>query len=292
MSRIKDWFFQESSPYQLALLRIGLAAISFLILVRFQSESILHFSDAGWFPREGQSWFYPQPSHWSPLFWGGDPAYVQFFFLIAILASVFMLFGFCTPIAAPLTWIAILSIRARNLTVTDGTEFVLQFALMYLSFTDSGQVWSVDQSSGLRQKIWRRASAFLTRSSWPLRMIQIHLLIIYFVAGASKILGAQFWDGSFVSIALMNRNYARWDLGFLQGSYLSIFISKVMTHLIVLWELSFPFLVLHKRFVKLAIISGVVFHLGILFFLKLSYFPLVMIVCFLCFFPRTWFKAQ
>lgn len=292
MSRVNDWFFQKVSPYQLAVLRIVFAAISFLLLFRFQTEAIFHFSDVGWFPRNAPSWFYPQPSHWTPLFWSGDPGYVQFFFIFSMAASFFMLIGFCTPFAAPLTWIAILSIRSRNLTMTDGTEFILQFALMYLSFTDSGQVLSVDQRLGLRETLWRKVLPFFAKTFWPLRMIQLNLLVVYFVAGASKTLGTQFWDGSFISITLMNKNYARWDFSVLHTSALSIWLSKIITWCIPVWEFCLPFALLYKRTLKFAVWSGVLFHLGILIFMKLSYFPIVMIACYLTFLPASCFQPK
>jgi hypothetical protein len=217
---------------------------------------------------------------------------VQFFFIAAIVSSIFMIVGFCTPIAALFTWLAILSIRSRNLTMTDGTEFVLQFALMYLSFTDSGQVLSVDRQLKLRDKIWKKVLPVLSRAFWPLRMIQLHVLIIYFVAGASKSLGTQFWDGSFLSIALMNKNYARWDLGFLHASSFCILLSKIISWLIPIGEFLLPFLLLNRRTVKFAVFAGVLFHLAILIFLKLSYFPVVMVACYLTFLPASWFPKK
>ena len=73
-------------------------------------------------------------------------------------------------------------------------------------------------------------------ANFTLRLIQIHMCIIYFFAGASKLQGTAWWNGQAMWMVLGNLEYQSIDMTWLAWHPWAI---ELLSHFTVFWELTF-----------------------------------------------------
>jgi len=113
-----------------------------------------------------------------------------------------------------------------------------------------------------------------------IRLMQVHLCIIYLFSGLGKAMGETWWDGSAMWLAVANYEYQSVDLTRLARwpKLLSL-----LAHLTVAWELSYPALVWPRWTRPIVVAMSVPIHLGIALFLGMMTFGLAMIIANLAF---------
>ncbi len=113
-----------------------------------------------------------------------------------------------------------------------------------------------------------------------IRLMQLHLCVIYLFSGLGKATGETWWDGSAMWLAVANYEYQSIDLTWLAAwpAVLSFF-----AHLTVAWELSYPALVWPRLTRPLVVALAIPIHLGIALFLGMMTFGLAMIIANLAF---------
>ena len=124
-------------------------------------------------------------------------------------------------------------------------------------------------AAGQRPFVLPRPSARLVR-----RLIQVHMCIIYFFAGVTKLKGTSWWDGNAVWMALANAEYQSVDMTWMAWYP---WLSDLLTHATVLWEMTFWIFVWNPVLRPWVLLVGVLMHLGIGGFLGMWTFGLVMI---------------
>jgi hypothetical protein len=110
--------------------------------------------------------------------------------------------------------------------------------------------------------------------------VQIHLCVIYFGAGLSKLKGLSWWTGDAVWLAIANREYQSQDLTWLAWTPWLINLVSVGT---VAWEMTFWLLIWHPRLRWPVLLVGLGMHTGIGLFLGMWTFGLVMEMGYLAF---------
>lgn len=114
------------------------------------------------------------------------------------------------------------------------------------------------------------------------RLVQIHVCIIYFGAGLSKLKGYAWWDGTAVWIAAANQEYQSGDLTWLAWYPYLINIISLVT---VVWEMSFFILVWRPALRPWVLLIGMSMHMGIGAFLGMWTFGLIMEFTYVAFIP-------
>jgi hypothetical protein len=148
--------------------------------------------------------------------------------------------------------------------------------LLYLTIGGSGQALSAD-----RWLAARRLGAGASRpapsaaANLALRLINVHMCIIYFFAAISKLRGDSWWDGTAMWRAFANMEYQSTDMTWLAWHPLFL---NLATHASVLWEISFPFLIWRPRCRPLMLAGAVALHVGIGACLGMWTFGLIMLV--------------
>jgi hypothetical protein len=249
-----------------------------------------------------------------------DPFWMRVVHYI-VLALFFMLtIGLGTRVVCVLCWLAALSYVHRHYTAFFGMDTILSFVLLYLMIGPSGATLSVDRLIRRYVNAWRalrarasgrkagtvaaedlkKAEGLELDSPEPqvsanlsLRLIQLHICMVYFASGVSKLLGNGWWNGTAVWYTMCNpefspvgselyvstlrwlcENRALWEL-FVGGSVLATLV----------FEIGFLFLV-WNRFTRWAMILGaVMLHTGIAFFMGLTTFSLMMVAAVFSFTP-------
>ena len=139
-----------------------------------------------------------------------------------VLAALLMTLGVATRVTCVITLFAALNYIHRNTTVLFGADTMMTILLWYLAIGPSGAALSLDRWLG---RWWqgRRASGGVAPAAPPepsvsanvaIRLLQIHLCIIYGMAGLSKFLPACSDDGNdavgittYVYLMLENRTF-------------------------------------------------------------------------------------
>ena len=115
-----------------------------------------------------------------------------------------------------------------------------------------------------------------------LRLIFVQMIFIYFMNGLYKLFGVDWLLGNALYYVLGDVALARFGRATLP---IPFFLTQLMTWTVLIWEVTFPLLVLVKWTRIPALILGVFFHLGILAALELGPFSLYALCMYLPLLP-------
>ena len=180
---------------------------------------------------------------------------------IYIIALVLLLVGMFTRYVAIIALILQLIIFKSFSPFNYGYDFFQTMSLFYCVVFPVGKHFSIDSM------IFRRSRDINFNYR---RIIQIHLLIVYFFSGISKGLDIGWWNGNSVWKAI-----ASVDNSFYSFYPTLLTIVGIGT---VLLEFSYPFLVYKKVTRKYAIVAVVIMHISIAVMMGLYAFSAIMIV--------------
>jgi hypothetical protein len=248
----------------------GLALDDFYGPSSWLSPALVRSMEAGQFTVSFWSWL---PPSWM---W---PAY-------AVSMLIFTLFalGACTRVTAPLALFAAISFANRVPAALFGLDQINIMLTLYLAIGPSGQSLSLDRWLAMR-RLGRKAAAPRPSAgtNLALRLIQVHMCVIYFFAGVTKLQGPSWWDGGAMWRAFANLEYQSLDMTWLAWHP---WIVNLMTHVSVLWEISFCVLIWRPRWRPLVLAGAVVLHVGIGACLGMWTFGLIMLVACAAFLPN------
>lgn len=199
----------------------------------------------------------------------------------ALVVFALLTVGLFTRVMAVLAYIATLAYVHRTPCATFGLDQINTMLAMYLLVGPCGQCYSVD--AWLRRRWWRDTSRQpRVGANVALRLIQIHMCVIYLFAGFGKLTGLQWWTGEGLWGAVANYEYQSLDATWLAGWPLLV---AVMSHITVYWEVFYCAAIWPRwtRPVMLAI--AIPLHLGIAMFMGMITFGLAMLIANLAFVP-------
>jgi hypothetical protein len=228
-----------------------------------------------------------------------------------IVATAFLFtIGFCTRVTSALTWFGSLCYIHRNPTNLFGVDTMMTILLLYLMIGPSGAVFSVD---ALIRRWWARAKPGVVQAwcrFWKapvpenvapatspeakpsvsanvaIRLLQVHVCIIYLVAGLSKLQGPSWWNGGALWLTLGNYEFAPMQfelymkflrlLGSHQWLYDGfMFGGGIFT---LAFEIGYAFLIWRPKLRWLFLGAAILLHGFIGLFMGLKTFSLMMLV--------------
>lgn len=131
-------------PYQTAVVRIGLAGVWLLLLLREWPHRHELYGPDGSLDHAGAARMADSTGAFSALLWSDSVIWFELGYAFAIAASVALLLGWRTRTASVLFMIGVLSVHNRNVFVGDGGDNLTHLLAIYLVATRCGQVWSLD----------------------------------------------------------------------------------------------------------------------------------------------------
>jgi hypothetical protein len=213
------------------------------------------------------NWSYFNHIHSSSMRWTVHIAALIVFLLLTI--------GLFSRIMAVLALLATIAYSNR---VTPGAFFGLDtinsLLAMYLIIGPSGARYSVDRLWRMRRGGPAEPEPSVT-ANIGIRLIQLHMCVIYLFSGIGKIRGDAWWEGWATWVALANTEYQTWDLTVL-GEYPSII--NLMTVTTVFWELSYAALIWPRLTRPWMLLLAVFIHAGIIFALGMPTFGIAMLI--------------
>jgi hypothetical protein len=264
----------ESSARPLAALRIGLAAVLLLQAFALAPHLFLFFGEHGIVQ--------------APIANALVPASLpRISYLIALLAPYvsdermvllgcfglyvgalhLLLVGWKTRAAAVVVWLLHLSLKTSANPSAYGVFEFATIALFYCSVFPAGAALSMDAGS------WKSDSHSF-EAKLGMRVLQLHLCIVYLSSGIEKIRGEQWRNGEAIWRAVMRPRFATFDLSWIAA--------HPLIPLLVCWstlaiELGYVFLIWPRRTRSLWALAAIGMHAGIAVVLGLWSFSAIMI---------------
>jgi hypothetical protein len=313
------FWFAPQDPATLGLIRIFAGAMLFYTHLVWSIDLDGFFGEAGWLAPEALATAYrdtqgadPRALFWSHWHWIDSPAAMWIIHIAALVVFAFLTIGLFTRIVSILAWLVTISYAHRVMPAAlFGLDDVNAMLAMYLMVGPAGAVYSLDSwlisrrsragesragqggahsgfqappgnplPSRLRLAPASGSGASSISANIAIRLMQLHLCIIYLFSGLGKAMGETWWDGSAMWLAVANYEYQSIDLTWLAGSPELL---SLLAHATVAWELSYSALVWPRLTRPLVVAMSVPIHLGIALFLGMMTFGLAMIIANLAF---------
>jgi len=277
-----SFWFTPADPLPLAVIRIATGLILAWSCLVWLLDADAFFGDRGWMAPD-QVWrMNDQPWQWSWYFKASSPTMIRVGAGVGLAAAILLTVGLATPLSAVVSLAGLVSAANRAPLNVFGLDDTLGLLLIGLVVGPSGSCLSLDRLLGGAGQGRAEEATPSVRANVALRMIQVHLCVVYFFSGAGKLLGASWWEGTALWGAIANDLYRTLDLRSLAGHPLVI---NALTLATLFWELAYPALVWPRLTRRLFLAMAVAVHLGIGVAMGMMEFGLAMITANLAFAP-------
>ena len=248
------FWFEPRSLAPLALVRIAFGILVFLWALSVLGDAKTFFGPDGVLTdppsRDGA---------WSLLHvWDSGTAAVLLVVLLGI-GGLCLSAGVATRVASVVVFVAFVSLGNRNPFIGNSGDALLRVLSLYMVF-----------------------AAFAPRSTWPLRLVQIQVSLIYLGTAWAKARGHNWPDGDAVAYAFRLEDLARFavpDVG------ASVAVTHVLTWGVLALEAALGVLVWVPSVRKWVLLAGVCLHLGIEYRLRVGFFSWAILTTYLAFVP-------
>lgn len=255
---------------------------------------------------------------WTPSLWlyVTDPTWMAVLHGAILAVTVLFTIGFATRLTSVLTWVGMLNYLHRAPTTLFGMDTMMNILFIYLAIGPSGAALSVDRLIarwwargrpgflGRWRAFWSRLlgreppsgpirpGTFATRpapsvtANVAIRLLQIHVCIIYLAAGLAKLRGQTWWNGTAVWYTLANFEFAplhhRWYLQLLRAISREPLAWEVLctfgTAFTLFFEVTYAFLVWRPSMRWVMLGMAMILHGIIGTLMGLGTFALIMLV--------------
>lgn len=292
-----DFWFGLPAPHaNLALIRIGTALMLLYVLFLRSFDITTRFTVAGGADPAALGAFDPVAWPFSVFTWVDAAWWVWSMHVLALLVAAALLLGVVSPLAAALGLVFQLSYVHQNPAMLVSLDGLLILALAYLALAPSGQVLGLLPLRGRPPparmsydpyRVWERPEVSTVWATFPLRLLQLHLCVLYVHSALGRLVGdwlagTAFWHPRLVELGTP----------FSLETLLAVpWLTSVITFGLVLFELLYPVLVWLPRLRYPLLALAVVVHLTVGWAWGLMPFNLLMIVLNAAFIPRAHLSA-
>ncbi|NDC53956.1 MAG: HTTM domain-containing protein [Planctomycetia bacterium] len=277
------FWFAPADPLPLAMVRICTGVLLAWSAVVWLLDAPAFFAADAWLRPEDVWRMNDQPWQWSWYFWAGTPTAARLLALVTLGAAVCLALGLLTPVAALVSLLGLVSAANRTPLTTFGLDDTLGMLLVPLVVGPSGAVLSLDALLG-----WGDPRPGV-RANVALRLLQVHLCVVYLFSGCGKLLGASWWEGTALWGAIANVQYRTLDLTGLARHPLVV---NALTLATLFWEVGYAALVWPRLTRPLILAMAAPVHLGIGLAMGMMEFGLAMLTANLAFVSPGTFRAM
>ena len=278
------FWFSPADPLPLAIIRIVTGLILTWSCIVWLLDADAFFGARGWL-RPDQVWrMNDQPWQWSGYFAASSPTMIRVLAGISLAAAILLTIGLATPVAAAVSFLGLVSAANRAPLNVFGLDDTLGMLLVPLVIGPSGARLSVDRLLAGPER--GRGGEPSILANIALRLLQVHLCVVYLFSGVGKLFGASWWEGTALWGAIANDQYRTLDLRGLAGHPLLV---NALTLATLWWEVAYAALVWPRLTRRLCLAMAVLVHLGIGLAMGMMEFGLAMITANLAFVPAATF---
>ncbi|MCD2187019.1 HTTM domain-containing protein [Actinomycetospora soli] len=273
-----SFWFAPTSTTPLALLRIVFGLVVFVWLLSLAPDLLTFFGPSGLMPSPPPL----GPGAWTLLFLLDSSAAILALWAIAVVASVATVLGFQTRLATLLVFVAVVSFERRNNMIFNGGDGLLRVLAFLLVLAPAGAALSWDRWRSSPDRFWQSP----LHAPWAMRLIQIHVSVIYLSTVWAKLQGRLWGDGLATSFALRIGDVQRIATpAFLTDSAVA---SNIMTFGALGTEFAIGVLVWNRWARPWVLGLGVLLHLSIEISMVVGFFSTLMVTTYLSFLSPAW----
>ncbi len=278
------FWFTPADPATLGLIRIFAGSIILYTHAAWTVDLVGFLGPEGRLPvdfvREahGTSWA------WSHLFWLTSPEALWIAHGLALIVLFMFTVGLWTRVTAVLAALITISYAHRAEGALFGLDQLNGFLALYLAVGPSGGAYSLDCWRKRRAGLEFAAARPTVTANLAIRLIQVHMCVVYLFAGLGKLRGDTWWEGTALWGAFANYEYQTLDMTWLAGYPLFV---NFVTQLILVWEITYCVLVWPRLIRPIVLFLAIPLHLGIGLSMGMMTFGLIMLVGNLAFVPPT-----
>ena len=274
------FWFSATQPHTLALIRILVGSMLFYTHAVWTLDLMAFLGPDGWLPNELARDMHGENVAWSYLWYFESPVILVALHMFALTIFIFLTVGCYSRITSVLAWLITLAYCHRLTGAFFGLDQVNAMLAMYVMLGPSGAVYSVDRWLTKRRAAQRGRREYTEVASSisanvAIRLIQLHMCVIYLFGGISKMRGELWWDGSAVWYAVANLEYQSLDMTWLVRAP---WLIALLSHVTVFGETFFCALVWPKKTRPIMLLIAVGIHGGIGLFLGMWTFGLAMLI--------------
>ena len=271
------FWFTPADPATLCLIRILAGSMILYTHAVWSLDLQGFFGPRGKISSQFAHGFHGGPWAWTHFDWGWGwfqtPEGMWSAHALALVIMVLFTVGLWTRVTSVLTFLITVSYAHRAPVALFGLDQINAMLAMYLMVGPSGSAYSADRWLALRHGVDPPVESVAANLS--VRLIQLHMCVIYLFAGFSKLQGESWWDGTAMWLSLANYEYQTLDLTWLGQWPLVI---NLLTHAVVLWEVTYCVLVWPRLTRPLVLALAVPVHMGIAVCMGMITFGLIMLV--------------
>ena len=264
------FWFTPADPATLALIRILAGAMLFYTHLVWGLALTDFFGEHGWLEPHAVQLCSRTPTLGAISWWCQTPLGLWIVHVLALVVFALLTVGLFSRTMSVLAFVITASYAGRAPGALFGLDQINLMLAMYLMVGPSGAAYSVDRWLKARRAGWRIAAGPpSTAANIAIRLIQLHLCVIYLYAGMGKLMGPAWWNGTAMWQAVANLEYQSIDMTWLAHWPRLL---NLLTHVTIFWELFYcaPIWPRVTRPIMLAL--AVPMHLGIAFCLGMITF--------------------
>lgn len=207
------------------------------------------------------------------------PVMSKIYLISGIVISCLLLLGIFGRVMCLLLFVYLVNLQLRNPFIFDGSDNVIQVTLPFLAFCDAFKY-------RIRIFNFKLKNLFLITVAEQVRKYAligflIQICMIYLFTGLGKIHSDLWFNGTATYYALRTNRYMAGSLNYFLTE--NLYFVVINTYLILLFEISFSFLIWFRKTKWFVIGFGFIFHAGIWFLMKIDVFPWIMIASYFVF---------
>ena len=199
--------------------------------------------------------------------------FLKVFFFLQLAAAGLLILGYKTPWVALVCWLMQVVIFNSTHLTSYGFDAMLLSLLFYAFIFPTGRYFSLDNN--IRPQA---SNADETLPDIYLKAMQIHICLIYFVNGISKMNGTTWHDGSGMWDAINQPQFASILTPLLQRFFMIDTIPMIVCMGTIAIELAYPFLIWIRKINAVILILIILLHVFIALVFGLWLFASVMIL--------------
>ena len=214
--------------------------------------------------------------YWSHLWYCESPTVLWSVHLAALGVFFCLTIGLFSRVMSVLAYVLAVSYVHRVLPAFFGLDKINCMLAMYLIIGPCGAYFSVD-----RWLAKRKAGGTLAppnpsvSANIAVRLIQLHMCVIYLFSGLDKLQGLSWWDGTAIWQSLANYEYQSMDMTWMAGWPK---LTSLITHATVFWEVFYCVLVWNRLARPAVLAIAVMVHGGIAMSMGMMTFGTVMLI--------------
>ncbi len=310
---VRDWYtaviaqwnrfwFSAIDPIVLSLIRICTGAMLLYTHLVWSRGLEAFFGDDAWIRPDVLKYLPPRPGAWEYFSSIHSPTLLWTVHIAALIVFAMLTLGLCSRVTSVLSFLCAVSYINRVPGAQFGLDDTEIMLAAYLMIGPCGACWSLDNWLKTRRATRQgragdsatrsaalSARATSSRTSDPgllnptysvsaniaIRLIQLHMCLMYLFAGMGKLRGDGWWDGTAFWLAIANQEYQTLDLTWLHAHP---YLVNFLTLATVFWETFYCALIWPRLTRPLMLLIAVIVHLGIGFGMGLMTFGLIMLV--------------